>query len=259
MAVFRVEKNKNYTTMSNYHLKDDKLSLKSKGLLSLILSLPDDWNYTIAGLVSLCVEGESSIKSALNELKKSGYIEIIKIKPNKENGGRYEYVYNVYEKPVEKQEDRKQGVENQPLENQPVENQGVENHPIYKRTNISNTNIPNKDILRTNNKKTHRVIKAFPCLESLEGISEELLDTLNDFAAMRKKIKAPMTDRGMKILMNKLQDMSNGDVQTMIALLNQSIMNSWKSVYPIKNDGSNQAGHRSGRLDWIDDVNLSRF
>lgn len=69
MSVIRVEKTKNYTVMSNYHFKEKEMSLKAKGLLSLMLSLPDNWDYTIAGLVTICKENESAIKSALDELK----------------------------------------------------------------------------------------------------------------------------------------------------------------------------------------------
>lgn len=138
MAVIRVNKTSDYTVMSNYHLKDRQLSLKAKGLLSLILSLPDDWNYTIGGLVAICLEKESAVKSALSELKDGGYLEINKIAPNKENGGRYEYIYNIYEQPREKQKKEFQEVEKQPLEIQQIEN-----NPLYKRTNKSNTNKSN--------------------------------------------------------------------------------------------------------------------
>lgn len=70
MSVIRVEKTKNYTTMSNYHFKETEMSLKAKGLLSLMLSLPDDWDYSLLGLVRICKESETAIKSALTELKK---------------------------------------------------------------------------------------------------------------------------------------------------------------------------------------------
>ena len=75
MAVFRVEKNTNYTTMSNVHLRDTRLSLKAIGLLSKILSLPEDWDYTIPGLAAICKEGKDAIRSALEELEATGYIE----------------------------------------------------------------------------------------------------------------------------------------------------------------------------------------
>lgn len=74
MAVFRVEKNKNYTVMSNYHLRDTSLSLKAKGLLSLMLSLPDGWDYTTKGLASICRDGIDSICSTVKELEAKGYI-----------------------------------------------------------------------------------------------------------------------------------------------------------------------------------------
>lgn len=74
MSVIRVKKNKNYTTMSNYHLKDKNLSLKAKGLLSMILSLPDSWHYSVRGLSSICKEGKDSIARILRELEECGYV-----------------------------------------------------------------------------------------------------------------------------------------------------------------------------------------
>ena len=74
MAVFRVERTKNYTVMSNYHLKDKRLSLKAKGLLSQMLSLPDDWNYTIAGLCAINRESRDAIRSTIAELEHMGYL-----------------------------------------------------------------------------------------------------------------------------------------------------------------------------------------
>ena len=75
MAVFRINKTQDYTVMSNFHLKDRSLSLKSKGLLSLILSLPEDWDYTTRGLAAICKEGVDSIGTALKELDGAGYIK----------------------------------------------------------------------------------------------------------------------------------------------------------------------------------------
>lgn len=80
MSVVRINKNNNYTVMSNYHLRDRELSLKAKGLLSMMLSLPDGWDYSIAGLVAICKENETDIKAILNELEKLKYI--IKISDN---------------------------------------------------------------------------------------------------------------------------------------------------------------------------------
>lgn len=74
VGIFRVEKVKDYTTISNYHLRDKGLSLKAKGLLTLILALPEDWNFTIRGLSAICKEGAESIGTALKELEKGGYL-----------------------------------------------------------------------------------------------------------------------------------------------------------------------------------------
>ena len=74
MSVVRINKTNNYTVMSNYHLRDRELSLKAKGLLSVMLSLPDDWDYSISGLADICKENETVIKTALRELQQSRYI-----------------------------------------------------------------------------------------------------------------------------------------------------------------------------------------
>lgn len=119
MAVFRVHKTKDFTVMSNHHLRDRNLTLKAKGLLSVILSLPDDWKYSIAGLAAICKEGTSAVKSALQELTDAGYVTVTKLYPNQTETGRIEYVYDIHERP---QAPRKQGIENLPLESQQVEN-----------------------------------------------------------------------------------------------------------------------------------------
>ena len=97
MAVFRVNKDHNYTVMSNHHLRNADLSLKSKGLLSLILSLPDDWNYTTRGLASICKKGTDSIGSALKELERAGYIVRNRLRDSKGKIVDVEYV--IYELP----------------------------------------------------------------------------------------------------------------------------------------------------------------
>lgn len=81
-SVCRVHKNANYTVMSNYHLQSRNLSLKAIGLLSKVFSLPDDWDYSIAGLTCICKENETAIKSALNELKEWGYLTVTKLMPS---------------------------------------------------------------------------------------------------------------------------------------------------------------------------------
>ena len=97
MAVFRIEKTRDYTVMSNHHLKDRTLTLKFKGLLSMMLSLPDEWNYTTRGLAAICREGVDSIGAALKELENHGYIRRTQLRDEKGKITDTEYV--IYEMP----------------------------------------------------------------------------------------------------------------------------------------------------------------
>ncbi len=96
MSVFKIEKTRNYTVMSNYHLKDKNLSYKAKGLLSFMLSLPDDWDYSLAGLCAISKESRDGIRSILKELQKYHYVKIEKVRGEK---GHFEYNYLIYEIP----------------------------------------------------------------------------------------------------------------------------------------------------------------
>ena len=189
-SVCRINKNENYTVMSNYHLRSLNLSLKAIGLLSKVLSLPRDWDYSVSGLTSICKEKETAIKAALDELKLWGYLKVTKLMPNETNSGRIEYVYDFYEysekddpdasgnienSPEEekapektiKQEREKQGIENLPLEILPVEFQGIENQgQINKEYKIKNNKLlSNKSIYQSSDKK---------------GKNEKSLSVLND-------------------------------------------------------------------------------
>lgn len=157
MAVFKINKSKDYTVMSNHHLRDKSLSLKAKGLLSQMLSLPEDWDYTIQGLCSINKENETAINSTLKELKDNGYLIVTKKMPNETKSGRIEYVYDIYETP--KQEGVKQDLENLGVEVQGVENQGQLN------TDIQNKEKQNKE------KNNKRFVP--PTLEEIEQFCKE--------------------------------------------------------------------------------------
>lgn len=98
MAVFRIDKTKNYTVMANYHLRDTSLSLKAKGLLSLMLSLPEGWDYTTKGLACICKDGVDSICSTVRELEKAGYVQRRRLR--NELGHLTEVEYTILEKPI---------------------------------------------------------------------------------------------------------------------------------------------------------------
>ena len=97
MAVFRIERTRDYTVMSNHHLRNANLSLKANGLLSMMLSLPEDWNYTTRGLAKICKEGVDAIGAALRELEAAGYIVRHKLRDRQGRISDTEYV--IYEQP----------------------------------------------------------------------------------------------------------------------------------------------------------------
>lgn len=147
MAVFRVEKTKDFTVMSNFHLRDVELSLKAKGLLSLMLSLPEDWDYTTKGLARICKDGVDSITNALKELEHHGYLT--RQRTRYENGRLGDITYTIHEKPVgqkekeelpeqEKPEQEKPKREN-PRQVNPEQVELKQEKPAQLNTELSNT------------------------------------------------------------------------------------------------------------------------
>jgi len=179
MATFRVNKTSDYTVISNYHLREKEMSLKAKGLLTLMLSLPGNWDYSISGLASICAENETAIKTGLKELKKFGYLRISKIFPSKERGNKkIEYIYEIFEKPLgEGKRQKEQETEKQPLEKQKVENQGVENLPLESQA------VENQGQLSTKELNTNK-------LNTKEVSTKEYIHVKNEFSRVCEEIKS---------------------------------------------------------------------
>ena len=203
MSTIRVEKNRNYTIIHNQFLQNKELSLKAKGLLALCLSLPDDWNYNIRGLVSLCKESLTSVRSSLKELEEHGYVVITKLQDAK---GRFTYNYTIYEVPV---------AENPILDNQVMEKQSTENvnlqitkELITKKENINKLNLYIEQA-------------APPYIQPL----------LKEYVEMRKEIGAELTERGLKLLLSRLEKLSNNNQNIQKLMLENAIMNKWKNIY----------------------------
>ena len=148
MAVFRIERNNNYSVISNYHFREKKMSLKAKGLLSEMLSLKEDWDYSSRGLASINKETKNTINSILQELEKFGYLTRLPIKT--ETGKIIDWEYTIYEVPpqVQKNELSEHSVpctKNEDMENEDMEN--WDNNKILKNKKLKNKN------KRKNNKK----------------------------------------------------------------------------------------------------------
>ena len=150
MAVFRVEKNKGYTVMSNHHLRNKELTLKAKGLLSQMLSLPENWDYTLAGLSHINKESIDAIRTAVLELEKAGYIKRSQGRDKK--GKMTAITYTIYEQPqspvLENPTSDKPVLENPTTDNPTSENPMQLNKDIQK-TDLSRKEEINKDGLNT--------------------------------------------------------------------------------------------------------------
>ena len=154
MPVFRVVKDENYTTMSNFHLRDKTLSLKAKGLQSMLLSLPDEWKYSVQGLASICREGSGCVNSVLRELEQHRYL--VRRRCRKPDGTLGGAEYWIYEKPqpyTENPDTDKPDVENPDVENPDVVNPEVEK-PDVENPDADKPDLENPPQLITNRSKT---------------------------------------------------------------------------------------------------------
>ena len=147
MAVFRVERNKGYTVMSNHHLRNKELSLKAKGLLSQMLSLPEDWDYTLAGLSLINREKIDAIREAVRELERAGYI--VRSRERDEKGRLRGAEYVIYEQP------QTPTLDLPTLENPTLDNPTQEN-PTLEKPTLENPTQLNKDIQRTDLQNTQK-------------------------------------------------------------------------------------------------------
>ena len=232
MAVIRVNNTKGFTVMSNYHFQDKEISLKAKGLLGLMLSLPSNWDYSVNGLVAIVKENKAAVQTALKELEEHKYLKRTRVQGET---GRFDYIYDIYEKPY----DKLPCTENRCTEVQCTEVQCTENQPQIN-TNKQITNKQNTKELNTNEYKEKNIKK-----ESVNSViaeyteNKDLQDALHGFVEMRTKARKPLTVRAMKLSLNVLDNLAVDDV-TKIAIVNQSIVHAWSTFYKLQNNNNGQ-------------------
>ena len=147
MAVFRIDKTRDYTVMSNHHLRNTELSLKAKGLLSLMLSLPENWDYTTKGLAAICKDGIDSISSCIRELEKHGYI--IRERMRNEKGQLTTIEYTILEQPKNTPPEREKPIRENPVLDIPAQAEPIQENTAQLNTNKSNIKELNTDISNT--------------------------------------------------------------------------------------------------------------
>ena len=147
MAVFRIEKTRDYTVMSNHHLRNTDLSLKAKGLLSLMLSLPEEWDYTTKGLARICKDGVDSICAGVRELEDHGYV--VRERVRNANGQLGAIEYTILEQPRPPEPKRENPVQANPVLGSPVLGKSEQEKPAQLNIDISSNQISKKELSST--------------------------------------------------------------------------------------------------------------
>ena len=254
MAVFRVEKSKDYTVMSNHHLRNPALSLKAKGLLSQMLSLPEGWDYTLAGLAQINKESKDAIRSAVNELEAAGYIH--RRQTTDENGKFAANEYIIHEQPFDAA----------PLSENPTTDNPSTEKPSSENPTQLNKDISSKDISKRKNKKEKP--QELPP-EEMQGMFELWLRKVGERwpAQIKNQIYAALiafyspraiknngsppvrTERGIHGLCNKLLRDSGGNPNVILDALEDAITAGWTTAHPKKRSGAKStAPQQRGRV-----------
>ena len=171
MAVFRVERNTGYTVMSNHHLRNKELTLKAKGLLSQMLSLPEDWDYTLAGLSHINREKIDAIREAVRELERAGYI--VRSRERDEKGRLRGADYVIYEQPQLPPTPDLPTLENPMLENptqeKPTLEKPTQENPMQLNKEVQRTDLSKKEKIITDGQSTHSIPIPSPTPAPMEG------------------------------------------------------------------------------------------
>lgn len=241
MPVIRIDKTRDYTVMSNHHFRNRNLSLKAKGVMSLMLSLPDDWDYTVAGLAALSKDGLDSVRSALKELEREGYLKMERERDEKGKLGKASYVLS--EIPI---------VENPILENPRLENPILEKptqlntYPLSTNTSSTKESITEADASEDAQKPKKPQSRKEKEPDPFDVPSPKLKEALKGFADSRKALHKPLTLRAKRLTLEKLEKLAPHNEVKQVAILNQSVERGWQGVFALQEDkGAAGAGRRA--------------
>ena len=250
MAVFRVEKSKDYSVMANFHFRDRNLSWKAKGILSNMLSLPDDWDYSLAGLEKLAKDGETSTRSAIKELEVAGYLER---KPVREKGRIVDWEYIIFEKPK---------IENQIVEEPVVENPQVENQGQYNTNQLTTNEQRTKKSKESKQATFDDLISKYL---SDDGINykyqdaQERRELLQEWLKVRKAKRAAMTNRAIELNLQKLNELARQSNMSVTEYLQEVICRGWAAFFVVNNYNSKQGGNSNGSTKKADGSIYAQF
>lgn len=220
-------------------LRDDRLSFEARGLLAFILTFSDDWTFNTSGLSAVTGLGERTIMRLVKELKKAGYITQ---KRRQDTLGKITTCdWTVHEStilPKTHSVDNPQCGKTVVRGNHSVdEPQCGKSAPISNDIYISNDNSISNDIKK---------VKAAPFSAQLEPLSPDIRAVFEDFIKMRKKIKAPLTERALELAIKKAFDLAKNDPEMVKAIVEQSIMKSWRGLFELKEENTKKSVIPSG-------------
>lgn len=198
---YRIKKDSNFTVVSNQVLHNNEISLKAKGLMALLLSLPEDWTFNKQGLLQFCTDGKKSLDSAINELKKHGYLEIKK-EDQKKSKGKFIYTWHLHEE-IEPYTHFGSTEKGSPYTLLPYTEKGgtnkILNNKIYKKGN------PNP---------------------------MELL--IEEFSEYREDMGKPFNTKSLMYFKQALMNYSDGDVEVAKKIIQQAMIGGYQSIQPLK-------------------------
>ena len=253
MAVFRVEKTNDYTVMANHHLRNHALSLKAKGLMSQMLSLPEDWDYTLSGLAEINRESKDAIRAAVQELEQAGYIQR---RQTQDKGGKFagnEYVIREIPCPPDTDsQEEPPGESGEPLLDFPTTEKPSTEKPSSEKPSPENPTQLNKDISSKDIKEKNKKEKpglGEPALRQLfakkireaqkpdwtrtqmNGLYQSLVD-LYDPGRQVRKARPMRTEASVNRTFAKLAEWHGSDILGMIDTVETAIANGWQGVQP---------------------------
>ena len=243
MAVFRIEKTRDYTVMSNYHLRDTSLSLKAKGLLSLMLSLPENWDYTMKGLARICKDGIDSISGGIRELEAHGYLVRARIRGA--NGQLGSIEYTILEQPKTPSPTQEKPIRENPVQANPMLDAPIQENPAQlnkeessnypSRTDLSSTELSNpiqsnpptpagarmgtdrmgarecyREVILDNIEYSYLVQDSHIDREQLDEIAELIVDTV---CSARKTIRVAGDDYPAEVVKSRFMKLDSSHVQ----------------------------------------------
>ncbi len=228
MSVFRINKTNNYTVISNDHLKNRNLSLKAKGLLTLMLSLPENWDYSIAGLTTLSADGRDSVSTALKELEKNGYL--IRTKVRNEYGRIIDTVYDIFEYPKSNNEPQTEFPEVEGPKTEITEADNPEQLSTYKNKYIDNK------VRKYNRPSYNDIIDKYTYNEELRN---KLKLFVKQLVITKKKKNTILTNNLLLELLNDLDRISRNENEK-IEVVNQSVKKGYQLFYPLSSNNNSR-------------------